>query len=111
MDYFNFPTIPRSFFEYLRNTKKIKLIQSGLRYFSVVVFSMYFIACTTPVTPEFELKAGLIFIEGFASTAPGASFVTINESAIEFGFYAVNSLNGAEVSFENLETKCKGARR
>ena len=61
-------------------------------------------SCTDPVAPEFEFREGLIFIEGFASTTPGASFVTINESAIEFGVYVVNFVEDAQVSFENIDT-------
>ncbi len=60
--------------------------------------------CTDPVAPEFDFQEGLIFIEGFASTTPGSSFVTINESAIEFGVYVVNFVQNAEVLFENVDT-------
>lgn len=61
-------------------------------------------SCTDPIEPEFEFREGLVFVEGFASTAPGASFVTINTSAIEFGVYVVNFLEGASVSFENANS-------
>ena len=63
-----------------------------------------FLNCTDPVTPEFEFQEGLVFIEAFASTNPGSSFVTINESAIEFGVYVVNFVKNAEVLFENIDT-------
>lgn len=65
---------------------------------------LFFFSCTDPVIPEFEYKEGLIFIEGFAATEPGASFVSINESAIEFGVYKVNFVQGATVNFENINT-------
>ena len=61
-------------------------------------------ACIDPVEPEFELTEGLIFVDGFASTTPGASFVTISESAIEFGVYVVHFVKGADVNFENIQT-------
>ncbi len=80
---------------------KLRLI--GLWW--VLVSSALFLSCTDPVTPEFEFEEGQIFIEGFASTIPGASFVTIKESAIEFGVYVVNPLEGATVIFENTDTK------
>ena len=60
--------------------------------------------CVDPVTPEFEYREALIFVEGIASTEPGASFVSINESAIEFGVYVVNFSEGATVSFENTDS-------
>jgi len=61
--------------------------------------------CIDPVTPEYELKEGLFFVEGFASTEPGASFVIIKESAFEFGFYVTNFVKGARVSFINSSTR------
>lgn len=69
-----------------------------------VFFSFLFYGCIDPVEPKFEFAEGLIFIDGFASTAPGASFVTISESLVEFGVYAVNSVEGASVNFENVDT-------
>ncbi len=60
--------------------------------------------CTDPIAPEFELKEGLVFVEGFVSTASGASFVTINSSAIEFGQYVVQFVEEAMVSFENVQS-------
>lgn len=67
-------------------------------------FCLLLQGCTDPVTPEFNFREGLVFIEGFASTVPGNSFVAINESAIEFGVYVVNFVEGAQVSFENVDS-------
>ncbi|NJB70982.1 hypothetical protein GGR42_001444 [Saonia flava] len=60
--------------------------------------------CIDPVSPEFEFKEGLLFVEGFASTSSGASFVIITESVIEFGVYGTKFLQGATVSFVNSNT-------
>ncbi|PCJ97964.1 MAG: hypothetical protein COA50_03265 [Flavobacteriaceae bacterium] len=57
--------------------------------------------CIDPVSPEFEFKEGLIFVEGFVSTSQGASFVAITESALEFGVYVTNFMEGASVAFIN----------
>jgi hypothetical protein len=73
------------------------------RIFVVVVF-IPMVGCVDPVTPEFQIEEGLVFIEGFASTSPRASFVTISESAIEFGVKVVNFIGGASVSFENVDS-------
>jgi len=72
------------------------------RYLAVVM--TFFAGCTDPVTPEFEFQEGLIFIEGFVSTIPGGSYVTVNRSAIEFEVYVVRFQGGADLSFENLES-------
>ncbi len=66
-----------------------------------------FASCIDPVTPEFEYKEGLIFVEGFASSVSGDSFLTINVSAIEYGVYVVNFISGAAVYIENIQTKEK----
>ena len=71
---------------------------------AAVVFSFNLSGCIDPVEPEFEYREGLVFIEGLASTVPGASFVIINESAIEFGVYGVKFVKGASVEFENAGT-------
>ncbi len=71
-----------------------------LLFFIVLIL----ISCSDPVTPEFEFKEGLVFVEGFASTAEGASFVIINTSVNEFGFNAIQFEKGAVVSFINSDT-------
>ncbi|WP_273565634.1 DUF4249 domain-containing protein [Maribacter halichondriae] len=83
------------FSNHLSNTKRL---------LSACVIAISYLGCTDPVTPDFEFREGLIFVEGFASTTPGDSFVIINESAVEFGVYVVNSVDGATLSFENPDT-------
>jgi len=77
------------------------------KHFGTYLFSFLVLVtatnCIDPIAPDFELREGLIFIEGFASTEPGVSFVAISESAIEFGVYVVNDVEGAIVEFENVD--------
>jgi len=61
-------------------------------------------SCIDPVDPDFEYREGLVFIEGFASTAEGATSVTISTSAIEFGVYVVNFIGGAQVTLVEQAT-------
>jgi hypothetical protein len=70
----------------------------------MLIFIAALNGCIDPVPPEFQYEEGLVFVEGFVATEPGASFVTLNESSFEFGFYDVIPITGAEVSFENLGT-------
>ncbi|WP_185783281.1 DUF4249 domain-containing protein [Croceivirga lutea] len=72
--------------------------------FLIFLLPILFWQCVEPVPPEFELVPGLVFVEGIISTEPGASFVSINESAIEFGVYRVNFVQGARVTVENVST-------
>ena len=74
------------------------------RLFATCLFLNLFFGCVEPVPPEFELVEGIVFVEGIVSTEPGASFVTVNESAIVFGSYQVNFVQGANVTLENVST-------
>mgnify|MGYP003669841594 CR=1 FL=1 len=75
-----------------------------VQFFLFAFFLIPLVSCTDPVSPEFELKEGLVFVESFASTEPSSSFVSISESAYEFGVYGIRFLSGATVSFENIGT-------
>ena len=66
------------------------------------LITSFFLACVDPVAPEFEFKEGLVFVEGIVTTEPGASFVTIERSTLEFGQYVITGLENAMVQFENL---------
>ncbi|MCJ7465827.1 MAG: DUF4249 domain-containing protein, partial [Maribacter sp.] len=74
------------------------------RNFLTLIFAFLLLGCIDPVAPEFDYKEGLVFIEGFASTAPGASFVIVSSSSLEFGVYSIKFLSGATVSFVNVNT-------
>lgn len=70
----------------------------------LLFFSFLLSGCIDAVTPEFDYREGLIYIEGLVSTSPGTSFVSVYESATEFAVYQNNFLEGASVSFRNTET-------
>lgn len=61
-------------------------------------------SCIEPTEPVFELRDGLIYVDAFVGTAEGVSYATISKSvevsnALEFEF-----VDGANVSFHNLNT-------
>lgn len=66
--------------------------------------TILFLGCVDPVEPEFEFQEGLVFIEGFASTTPGTSYVIITKSEIQFGDETTVFQTGASVSFKNSDT-------
>ena len=66
--------------------------------------SLLFLGCIDPVTPEFEFKEGLVFVEGFVSTSLGASFVIISESVKISSTDKTVFVDGASVSFKNVNT-------
>lgn len=75
----------------------VTLTTTRFRRFMIMLSALVLAACIDPVSPDFEFGEGLLFVEGFASTDPGASFVTIQISAIEFGVEVVNFVPGARV--------------
>ncbi|MGB5553272.1 MAG: DUF4249 domain-containing protein [Flavobacteriaceae bacterium] len=58
-------------------------------------------SCIDPVAPDFAFTEGLVFVEGFAATTEGSSFVVINKSVSEFGVNKSVFVEGATVSFKN----------
>jgi hypothetical protein len=56
------------------------------------------------VEPDFEFRAGIVFVEGLVSTLPGASYVTVSESSTEFNLFKVIAVEGAAVLFKNSGT-------
>lgn len=68
------------------------------------LFSFFLAGCVDPVPPEFEYTEGLIFVEGFATTEPGTSFVSISQSALVFGVFKSVFETGADVRFKEVNT-------
>ena len=69
-----------------------------------VLLSIFLTNCTDPVEPKFEFKEGLVFVEGFASTSLGGSFVVISKSISDFGVNKSAFEKDASVYFENTDT-------
>ena len=67
----------------------------------IILLLLFFtlITCTDPVDPEFQYQQGLIYIDGFASDAPGASFAQIFESGESFGRQTNVFQSGSEVRY------------
>ena len=70
-------------------------------YFASAVLLSF---CTDPVEPAFNLEYGLIYVDGFASTEPGLSYVTILETVQEFGVDGLRFRDDATVLFRNVGT-------
>ncbi len=68
-------------------------------FFFLLSSLSFFYACTDPVDPEFQYQQGLIYIDAFASDAPGASFAAIFESGESFGRQTNVFQSGAEVRY------------
>ncbi len=84
--------------------EKRKSTKLKYKIFPIILGSLILTSCIDPITPEFELQEGLVFIDALASTSPGSSFAIINRSAVEFGVYGIQFVEGATVSFVNIDS-------
>ena len=71
------------------------------KYFVLFVFLCF--GCIAPEEPKFEFKDGLIYIDAFASTEAGASYVSISESVVASIGYRNEFIEGATVFFRNSD--------
>ena len=69
------------------------------RFFLIVAPSVLLIGCTDPVNPEFQIAKGLVYIDAFASNAPGSSYVQIYISDQVYGRNTITFQGGAQVRF------------
>lgn len=62
-------------------------------------------SCVDPVTPEYNYKEGLIYIDAFVSTNPGSSFVRLSKSSLNSNDELVNDfISDANVFFVNTRS-------
>ncbi|MBM1104524.1 DUF4249 domain-containing protein [Aurantibacter crassamenti] len=69
-----------------------------------LIFLLFFIGCITPEEPKFEYKEGLIYIDAFASTSTGASYVNISESVLRNQILINVLISGATIFFTNTDS-------
>lgn len=69
-----------------------------------VICVCFNLGCVDAVAPDFEYREGLVYIDALATSPPGTSYVTIWETAEEFGIKGRRFVSGATVSFTNTYT-------
>jgi len=85
----------------MKEKMNMKRFKRAFQYF---IFPLLYLGCIDPVTPEFEFVDELLIIEGLASSTPGSSSVVINRTSSEFGIYRNLFQEGAQVTFENVDS-------
>lgn len=76
-------------------------IISSIVLVKVLLVSL-FLGCVDPITPEYDIKEGLVFVDALASSSPGGSYVTLSESTLKIN--ANKFITGANVTFRNTVT-------
>ncbi|NAS10378.1 DUF4249 domain-containing protein [Poritiphilus flavus] len=79
-------------------------LRISFNLFVAAALGLLFSGCIDPVEPEFAFREGLVYIDALIASSPGASYVNISESAEVFGLNDVVNVNGARVSFVNVQT-------
>ena len=57
--------------------------------------------CITPEEPKYEYKDGLVYVDAFASTTPGTSYVVLSKSNLDFDIYRNEFISGANITLSN----------
>lgn len=81
----------------------MKKLFSCFHFFSIFLL-LFTIGCVSPVEPEFDFQEGLVFIDAFVATVPGASFVKLRESKVDGFKYSTELIENANVTFINTVT-------
>ncbi len=75
---------------------------------SFLLFSCFLLfqlsSCVDPEKPKFEFKEGLIYVDAFASSIIGESYVNLSASGFKFNKFTNNFISGASVNFRNTTT-------
>lgn len=83
---------------------RISIVIKQLNITLLVLSTFLYQSCINPIAPEYNFVDDQLVIEGFASSAPGTSFVNVNQTNSEFGIYRNIFQEGAIVTFNNLDT-------
>lgn len=71
----------------------------------IFLFILFLLAgCITPEEPKYEYKEGLIYIDAFASTNAGTSYVNLSKSTLQLEAFINEFISGATVQFRNTDT-------
>ncbi|MGB5369266.1 MAG: hypothetical protein WBN18_02460 [Flavobacteriaceae bacterium] len=57
------------------------------RFVLIHFLSLLLFSCIDSVEPDFEFRAGIVFVEGLVSTLPEDSYVTVSEFSTEFNLF------------------------
>lgn len=82
----------------------MKIKSKCIKYVFSLLVSFICLSCIDPVEPEFDFTDDLIFIDAYASSANGASYVIINKTEVINNRYTNSFISGATVSFKNILT-------
>ena len=80
-------------------TLKISALVVGL-----VIIIAFFHSCIERVDSEFDFQEDIMFIDAYALTEPGISYVTINKSVFQYNNYKLEVISNAIITLENVDT-------
>ena len=76
-----------------------------LKYGNLFLIVFIFFSCIDPIPPVFDFKENLIIINALATTVPGTTNITVDQTIIEFGEYKSNFISGCAIDLINSDTK------
>jgi len=76
-----------------------------LKYGNLFLIVFIFFSCIDPIPPVFDFKENLIIINALATTVPGTTNITVDQTIIEFGEYKSKFISGCAIDLINSDTK------
>jgi membrane protease YdiL (CAAX protease family) len=80
-------------------------VKSGGIIALLLVFSALLNGCVEAVPPAFDFQDNLIIIDALASTVPGTSYATVQQTSYEFGLYRSKAISGCSIKLINADTQ------
>jgi hypothetical protein len=71
----------------------------------LMAFSALLNSCVEAVPPAFDFQDNLIIIDALASTVPGTSYATVQQTSYEFGLYRSKAISGCSIKLINADTQ------
>lgn len=80
-------------------------VKSGSLIALLMAFSTMINSCVEAVPPAFDFQDDLIIIDALASTVPGTSYATVQQTSYEFGLYRSKAISGCVIKLINADTQ------
>ena len=71
----------------------------------LLALSILINSCVEAVPPAFDFQDNLIIIDALASTVPGTSYATVQQTSYEFGLYRSKAISGCTIKLINADTQ------
>jgi hypothetical protein len=101
----DFNTAARQKCRYCRMQPPKPKVKGGALIALLLAFIALLNGCVEAVPPAFDFQDNLIIIDALASTVPGTSYATVQQTSYEFGLYRSKAISGCSIKLINADTQ------